>query len=60
MANEEKNPHREPGFDSIPSPDPERPAPTDEIDDVVGLMMDKIQEDATGETPNTNKDSSKS
>lgn len=49
---------REPGFNSIPDPDPKRPAPTDMIDEAVGDMMDKIQEDATGKpVPNLSKSS---
>ncbi|GGA21289.1 hypothetical protein [Paenibacillus physcomitrellae] len=42
---------REPGFDSLPSVDPDREAPTDKIDEIVGGIMDEIQEDATGNRP---------
>ncbi|WP_223066405.1 hypothetical protein [Paenibacillus caui] len=47
--------HQEPGFDSLPDPDPERPAPTDYIEEAVGDMMNEIQEDLTDkpEDPDT-------
>ncbi|WP_138493173.1 hypothetical protein [Paenibacillus pinistramenti] len=51
MASKDTSSKREPGFDSIPAPDSSRPAPTDALDQVIGGMMDQIQEDATGEKP---------
>lgn len=38
----------EPGFDRLPDMDPQRPAATDMIDEVVGKGMDKLRDDFTG------------
>ncbi|ANS75064.1 hypothetical protein AWM70_11000 [Paenibacillus yonginensis] len=51
MAKSKPLQDREPGFNSLPPVDSDRQAPTDQIDDIVGGIMDEIQKDATGTKP---------
>ncbi|GIP20393.1 hypothetical protein [Paenibacillus sp. J22TS3] len=37
------NENRKPGFDEVPDVDPNRPAPTDGLEDVVGAIMDNLE-----------------
>lgn len=60
MTKNHDSTNKEPGFDSIPDPGGGRPAPTDMINDTVGKIMDNIQKEATGHSPDPHTHSSKS
>lgn len=45
---------RKPGFEEVPDVDPNRPASTDKLEDVVGAIMDNIEGDEAGKNPKNN------
>lgn len=47
---------RKPGFNEVPEVDPNRPAATDGLDDVVGAIMDNLEDKTTNKTPSKHKD----
>ena len=53
-TNHSDSSNKEPGFDSIPDVSSGHPAPLDPLNQVIGGIMDEIQEDATGTKPSTN------
>ncbi len=54
MSDKEKfTDERSPGFNQIPDASrPGQTASTDKLDDIVGGIMDNVQETLTGDTPN--------
>ncbi|RUT36309.1 hypothetical protein EJP77_04785 [Paenibacillus zeisoli] len=46
MSTSDEN--RKPGFEEVPDVDPNRPASTDKLEDVVGAIMDNIDGDEPG------------
>ncbi|WP_433946203.1 hypothetical protein [Paenibacillus sp. SN-8-1] len=49
MSTSDEN--RKPGFEEVPDVDPNRPASTDKLEDVVGAIMNNIEGDAPQKNP---------